>query len=136
MHYFLGRTTAHDMTAGVPAFGAHIDDIIGTLDYFHIMLYDHHRMTVGYQCIECRQKRLYIVNVQSGRRLVEYENRRLLFLVAEEVSQFYPLVLSPESVDEVCPILIYPKPTSCKGFKRRTIFFSVVPLLSEKNSTA
>lgn len=55
MHYFLGRTTAHDMTAGVPAFGAHIDDIIGTLDYFHIMLYDHHRMTVGYQCIECRQ---------------------------------------------------------------------------------
>ena len=112
MHYFLGRTTTHDMTAGVPAFGAHIDDIIGTLDYFHIMLYDHHRMTVGYQCIECRQKRLYIVNVQSR--------------------WFSP----PESVDEVCPILIYPKPTSCKGFKRRTIFFSAVPLLSEKNSTA
>ena len=69
--------------------------MVGPFDHVHIMLDDHDRMSLGDQGVEGLEQGLDVVEMKSGRRLVEYENRRLLFLVAEEVSQFYPLVLYP-----------------------------------------
>ena len=91
------------------------------------MLDDNNRMPFIDQGIESLQQSLDVMEMQAGRRLVKDEERRFLFLLAQIVSSFTRWFSPPDKVDEVWPSLMYPNPTSWRGFSFLTIFFSCEP---------
>ena len=68
--------------------------MVGTFDDFHIVFDDEDAVAAFYQSIEGVQQALDVVEVQARCRLVEDEEGRLLFLLSDEVGQFYTLVLT------------------------------------------
>ena len=60
--------------------------MVGTLDDIHVMLDDDNGVSAADQGIEGFQQLLDVVEMQTGSRLVEYEDGRGRFLDAEEIS--------------------------------------------------
>ena len=52
MRDFLRCTTGDDGAAALPAFGAHVDDMVGALDNLKIMLNDNHTVATRYEALE------------------------------------------------------------------------------------
>ena len=52
MCHLFGRTTGDDGAAALPAFGAHVDDMVGALDNLKIMLNDNHAVATRYEALE------------------------------------------------------------------------------------
>lgn len=71
-----------------------VDDIVGTLDDIQIVLYHYQRMAPFYQGIEGMEQALDVVEVKTRGRLVEDEERRLLFLLTYEEGELYTLILT------------------------------------------
>ena len=65
--------------------GAEVDDVVGTLDYLHIMLHDYHRMTCCYQGVEGLQQTIDVMDVQSRGWLVEDKHHSLIGKLACQV---------------------------------------------------
>ncbi len=68
--------------------------MVGTLDYIKIMLYNQYGMSLRYKSIEAVHQFVYIIQMQSGSRFVEYKHCRLRLLLREIVGKFNTLVLS------------------------------------------
>jgi hypothetical protein len=60
-----------DFAAAVAAFGAEVDDPVGGLDDFEIVLDHHHRVALVDQLVQHFQQLLDVVEMQAGGRLVE-----------------------------------------------------------------
>src|SRR5437868_3394985 len=71
----VGRAGRDDMAAGITPLGAEIDDPIGGLDDLQIMLDDEHRVPRRDQRMQHFEQFLHILEMQSGRRLVQNVER-------------------------------------------------------------
>jgi hypothetical protein len=69
------------MTAFLASLGTNVDDMVGTLDYIHVVLNDKNGMTTLYEGIESVQETLDVVEMESCGRFVEDEKSFLLFLL-------------------------------------------------------
>src|SRR5690348_2069619 len=65
------RAGGDDATAARAAFGTEVDDPIGRLDHFQIVLDDQHGVALVDERVQDFQELTHIVKVQSGRRFVE-----------------------------------------------------------------
>jgi hypothetical protein len=63
--------TVHDLAAAVAAFGAEVDDPVGGLDDFEIVLDHHHGVALLDQLVQHLEQLRDVVEVQAGGRLVE-----------------------------------------------------------------
>ena len=52
MRHLFGRTAGDDGAATLPAFGTHVDDMVGALDDLEIMLNDNHTIAARYEALE------------------------------------------------------------------------------------
>ena len=68
--------------------------MVGALDDVEVVLDDHQGVTSFYQGIEGMEQTLDVVEVEARGRLVEDEERGLLFLLADEVGELHALVLT------------------------------------------
>ena len=59
----LGRADGDDVAAGVAAFGAEVDDPVGGLDHFEIVLDDDHRVALVDQLMQHLEQLRYIMEV-------------------------------------------------------------------------
>lgn len=82
------------MTALAAALGPKVDDVIGAFDDVHVVLDDDDRMSLGDEGVESLQEGLDVVEMESRRRLVEHEDRRLLFFLPEIVGELDALVFA------------------------------------------
>ena len=94
MGYFLRRPACYDLASLVTPFRSHVYDMVGTLDDFHVVLYDQNRVATCDECVEGSQQALNVMEVQSCGGFVEDEKGRLLSLLTNEVGQFDALVLT------------------------------------------
>ena len=60
-----------DFAAAVAAFGAQVDDPVGGLDDFDIVLDDDHRVALLDELVQHLEQLAHVVEVQAGRGLVE-----------------------------------------------------------------
>src|ERR1700741_4003741 len=67
----LRRALRNDLTAAGSAFGAEIDDPVGSFYYIEIMLDDHDSITLVSQTMNDFQQQCDVVKVQTGGRLVQ-----------------------------------------------------------------
>src|SRR6266508_4052982 len=61
----------HDAAAGVPSFGAEVDDPVGRADHVEVVLDDDDRVSLFRQRAKNGKQLLDVVEVETGRRLVE-----------------------------------------------------------------
>jgi hypothetical protein len=94
MGYFLGRSDTDKITATVATIGTKVNDVVGTLDDFHVVLNDDNGVTAFYQGVEGLQQAVDIMEMQARCRLVKDKHRGLLSFLSDEVSQFDALVLT------------------------------------------
>ena len=76
-----------------PPFGADVYDMIGTLDYLHIMLDNQYGVTSPDQCVECLKECFNVMKMKSRGGLVEDKESGLCLLLSQVVGKFHPLVL-------------------------------------------
>jgi hypothetical protein len=88
----LGR--GNDLAAAVAAFGAEVDDPVGRLDDFEIVLDDHHRIALVDQFVQHFQQLGDIVEMQAGRRFVENVERAAGRALGQLLCQLDPLRLA------------------------------------------
>src|SRR3989442_342777 len=67
----LGRPFRHHATTQLPTFGAQVDHPIGGLHDVEIVLDDDDRIPLVHQPVQYFQQQAYVLEVQSGRRLVQ-----------------------------------------------------------------
>jgi hypothetical protein len=77
------RPDGDDPTAAIAAFGPEVDHVIGALDDLDVVLDDHERVTALGELRERAEEPLDVREVQSGRRLVEDEERVRLRVASE-----------------------------------------------------
>jgi hypothetical protein len=69
-HDLLRRARGHDLAAAVAAFGAEVDDPVGRLDDFEIVLDDHHGVAGVDQLVQHFEELCHVVEVQAGGGLI------------------------------------------------------------------
>ena len=69
--HLLRRAGHDDLAAGVAAFRAEIDDVVGGLDHVHVMLDEQHRVAGVDEPVQRLEQALDVGEVQAGGRLVE-----------------------------------------------------------------
>ena len=89
----LGRSRRDQLPAFVARFGPEVDHPIGALDHFKVVLDHDQRVAALDQSLKQPHQDRDVVEMQSGRRLVEDEEIaiRVLALVGEMPHQFQPL---------------------------------------------
>ncbi len=108
-HHVVGRADRDDLTAGIAAFGAEVDDPVGSANDVEVVLDDHQRVPGGDQLAERAQQLGDVVEVQSGRRLVEQKQRAAACgglraaASARNPASFRRCASPPESVGTGCP---------------------------------
>ena len=70
-HDVFRRAGGDDLAAAVAAFGAEVDDPVGGLDHFEIVLDHHHGVAALDQLVQHFQQLRHVVEMQAGGRLVE-----------------------------------------------------------------
>ena len=90
----VARSKPHEATALVAALWSEVDDVVGALDDIEVVLDDYQGMPTLYQGIEGVEQALDVVEMQTGRWLVEDEEGRLLVFLADEVGELHTLVLT------------------------------------------
>jgi len=71
LEQFLWRTTGNNVASARTPFRPEVNDVIGTLDDFHIVLDDDDRMALLDQLIERPEQPLDVMEVQPGSGLIE-----------------------------------------------------------------
>src|SRR2546427_4193690 len=90
----LRRAGRDDVAAVLAAFGSEIDDVVGGFDDVEVVLDDQQRVARFEQLLECRQQLRDVVEVQSGRRLVEDVEQPLAAVRRQVRRDLDPLRLS------------------------------------------
>ena len=57
------RAFTDNIATGYSAFRAYVDDVVGALNYFHVVLDNNDRMPSFYKCIKCFQQCFDIVKM-------------------------------------------------------------------------
>src|SRR5687767_48021 len=70
-HDVLRRAGRDDPAAGVAAFGAEVDDVVGGFDYVQVMLDHEHRVAGGDQAVQAVEQAGDVGQVQAGGRLIQ-----------------------------------------------------------------
>ena len=68
-------TRGDDPAAAIAAFGAHVDDPVGTFDHIEIVLDHQHRVAHVGQAIQHIQQIMDVGKMQAGRRLIQNVER-------------------------------------------------------------
>ena len=76
-HDFPRRAGHDDLTAGIATFGAEVDQPVGSRHHVQVVLDDQHRMSRGDQLTERSQQLGDVIEVQTGRWLIEQKQRAL-----------------------------------------------------------
>src|SRR5262249_47851990 len=71
-HDFLGRPLRDHAAAALAAFRAQIDDPVGGLDHVEVVLDDDHGIAVVAQAMQHAQQQVYIMEMQTRRRFIQY----------------------------------------------------------------
>ena len=87
----------------MPAFGPQVDDPIGGLDHFQIVLDDQHRVAGVGKIVEHFQQQLDVGKVQPGGRLVQQVERSAGALLTSSRASLMRWASPPESVGEGWP---------------------------------
>ena len=82
---FLRCSLKDDVATAIASLYAEVYNVVGTLYNLHIMLHNHYRMSRHYQGIEGLQEAIYVVYMQSRRRLVKDKHHSLVGKLAREV---------------------------------------------------
>jgi hypothetical protein len=90
----LGRADGHDLAAGVSAFGAEIDDPVGGLDHFEIVLDHHHGVALVDQLVQHLEQLGHVVEMKPGGRLVENIERAPGGALGQLLGELDPLRLA------------------------------------------
>ena len=69
--YLLGRAFGHDLAAGVAAFRAHVNNMIGVFNNVQVVLDDYHAVAGVNQSVQDVQQLIDVCHVQAGGRLVQ-----------------------------------------------------------------
>ena len=77
LHDGFWRAGGNDQPAVGPGFRPEINEVIGALDDFQVVLDDNERVPLLHQPVEHAQQHRDVVEVQAGGRLVEDEQRAL-----------------------------------------------------------
>ena len=75
LHDILRRALGDDLAAAIAAFGAEVDDPVGGLDDFEIVLDDDDRVAVVDEAVEHFEQLRKVVEVEAGRGFVEEVER-------------------------------------------------------------
>ena len=65
----------YDLSAGISAFRAEVDNPVGGFDHFQVVFDDQKGISGADKLVECGKKFANIVKMQSRRRFVEYKER-------------------------------------------------------------
>ncbi len=68
---FFGSTAGDYFPAFFSPFGPQVHQVIRLLDYLHVVLDNHHGVTVVHQPFQHLQQLVYIVHVKAGSRLIQ-----------------------------------------------------------------
>ncbi len=90
----LGGAADYKMASALTAFGAQVNNVVGTLYHIHVVLYDDYGVAATYQGIKRLQQFADIVEMQAGGGLIEYEYGGIGLLKTQEIGQFYALALT------------------------------------------
>ena len=91
----LGRALEYHIPSAVSGLGTEVDNPVGTLYDVHVVLDDHYRVTLRYEGTECLEQSVYVVEVESRRRLVEDEHYVFAVVVLrQERGEFHALALA------------------------------------------
>src|SRR6185503_17400863 len=82
------------LTAAIAALGTEIDDVVGALDHFQVMLDDDDRMALVDEFVERPEQALDVVKVETGGRFVKNKKRSSLARLRHVRGQFQPLRLA------------------------------------------
>ena len=66
-----GCSHSHDFASSIAALRTEIDDVIGALHHFHVVLDDDYRMTLIDQFVKCPEQALDVVKVKACSRLIK-----------------------------------------------------------------
>ena len=92
--HLLRCSAAYEVSSAVSTFRTKVDDVVGTFYQIHVVFYHNQTMAFFNERIESLEQFFYVVEVQTGGRLVEDEQRRVLSFLSDEVSKFHTLVLT------------------------------------------
>ena len=90
----LGSSHSHHPTPGSSTFGSHINDIVSTLDYVHIVFYHYHCVAFIHKAVEHVEKYLNILKMQSCGRLIENKHRVARTLASKFGCELHKLAFS------------------------------------------
>ena len=102
------------------------------------MLHHNYGVPPLHQGIECRKEFLYIMEMESGSRLVKDEQGRPFYrpfaaaVLAQELGQFHPLALSPAQTAAALPQLHIPQPHIIQYLQFLGNLFGITLLLGPK----
>jgi hypothetical protein len=74
--HLLGRPGRNNFPTPIASVGAQVNDPIGGLHYVEVVLDDQHRVASIDESLEHLEQHSHVVEMQTGRRLVEEEERR------------------------------------------------------------
>src|SRR3954465_7371662 len=89
--YVLRCPSGHDLAPRAAAFGPHINDPISRLDDVQIVLDDHDGIALIAQPMQDVEQLRYVVEMQSGRRLIEVVQRPSGRTLPQFTRELYPL---------------------------------------------
>ena len=87
----LRRTGSYDASSTGATFGTEIDDPVRTSDHVHVVLDNQQTAAVCDEALECVKQLRDIVEVQSGGRLIEDEERVLTGRLRQMAGQLHAL---------------------------------------------
>src|SRR6202011_5069548 len=70
-HYLHGCSCYNKLSSRLSSFRPEVYDVIGCFDHVKVMLYHAHWPSRFYKGAQCQEKFLYVVEMQTCRRLVE-----------------------------------------------------------------
>ena len=94
VHDFLGRAAADDSSSLLSSFGTDVYNMVCTFYHIHVVLHDKYGMSPADESVEGVHEPSYVMEMKARGRFVKDEERGLLTLLGNEISQFHALVLS------------------------------------------
>ena len=93
-HNIFRRAATYDVAALVATFRSQVDNVVAALYHVEVVLDYHDRVSSCYKGVERIEQAMDIMEVLTRCWLIKDEHRRLLALLADEVGEFYALVLA------------------------------------------
>src|SRR5258706_8223 len=110
LRYILRRTRGNDFAAGFAAFRPEIDDPVGRLDDFEIVFDHEHGVAAFHELVQHFEQFPHVLEVQAGRRLVQYVKGAPGGPPRQFLGQLYPLCFASGQGRRLLPDLDIAEP--------------------------